>query len=342
MKRINVLVLIGVVFGGLFTGGGAVFAQWPGQEKPAQRGSGDWPGAGTDRNTGLERGKARSPARANNLLCAFDYLRAARAMSHFRRGRSGRPVCPAGGSNFGSYFSGDRRKALEDLIKQAGVRRDRIVAIEKRGFRNAAAVLCEGRNGEIKRLIIWDPKFLGELDRKAKTPWASVAVLAHEIAHHLNLDTGQQRRPTSTESRKQELYADWYSGAKLRQLGASRRQAVAVFYHMGAGGSSHPPWKQRVAAAGRGWDGSSGARTGGGGDRDPGNTRPDRSGRDTSRLPSPGRRDPYRTPQPQRRMATICMTPRGFCRSDPRRPQVPVGAPCSCVTPFGQFYGIGR
>ena len=120
-------------------------------------------------------------------------------------GRSGRPICPAGGTDYGNYFSGNRLEALEALIAQAGVRRDRVVAVEQTGFGNAAAVLCEGRNGEMKRLIIWDPQFLGDLDREAGTRWASVAILAHEIAHHLNLDTGQQRRPTSHESKEQEL-----------------------------------------------------------------------------------------------------------------------------------------
>lgn len=339
MERLELLIFFGFIACLLFSSHGTAFADWPASTKGSKGDSSGWPvfekrDGAARRTRGPTSGGSSRPG-ADNLLCAFDYLRAARAISHFRIGRSGRPICPAEKTNYGSYFSGDRLKALEDLIKQAGVRRDRIVAVEKPGFQNAAAVLCEGRNGEIKRLIIWDPEFLGELDRKTGTPWASVAVLAHEIAHHLNLDTGQQRRPKPAESRKQELFADWYAGAKLRQLGASRRQAVAVFYHMGAGGSSHPPARQRVAAAGRGWDESDG-------DRKPEYNPPDRSDRDTSRLPSQRRDDTYRTPQPQHRIATICVTPVGFCRNNPMLGRVLVGGRCACYTPVAVFRGIGR
>ena len=342
-KKVNgIPTLLGIALCISISVSGPSFAQWPGEKETTKRQSGGWPTIEADRNRDPETQRRGTPGSVNHLLCAFDYMHAARALNQFRVGRSGRPVCPAGGTNYGSYFSGDRRKALEDLIKQAGVRRDRVVAVEKPGFRNAAAVLCEAHDGEIKRLIIWDARFLAELDRKAGTSWASVAVLAHEIAHHLNLDTGQNPQSIPPhERRQQELYADLYAGAKLRQLGASKREAVAVFYHMGAGGSSHPPSERRVAAAGRGWDGSTDAGSGRGGDRKPGYNPPVGSGRYTP-PPSQRRRDSYRTPRPQRRFATICVTPRGFCRNNPMLGRVPMGARCACYTSFGVFPGIGR
>lgn len=342
MKIIGIPALLGSALCILISDIGPSFAQWPGEKETSKSRSGGWPNIEADRNRDPNAVRRGSPRSVNNLLCAFDYLQAARALNNFRIGRSGRPICPAGGTNYGSYFSGDRRKALEDLIKQAGVRRDRVVAVERPGFRNAAAVLCEAHDGEIKRLIIWDAQFLAELDRKAGTRWASVAVLAHEIAHHLNLDTGQNPRSIPPhERRQQELYADHYAGAKLRQLGATRREAVAVFHHMGAGGSSHPPSGQRVAAAGRGWDGSSGAGTGRSGDRKPGYIPPGGSGRYTP-PPSQRRRDPYRTPRPPRRFATLCVTPRGFCRINPMLGRPRVGALCACYTRYGVFPGTGR
>ena len=321
-------MLIAFVAGIVSVACGPAHAQWPGQEQTPKIGSEGWPTTNGDTESGGTHGRPG----AHNLLCAFDYLRAARAVNHFRIGRSGRPICPAGGTNYGSYFSDDRRKALEKLIAQAGVRRDRVVAVEKPGFHNAAAVLCEGGNGEMKRLIIWDPQFLGDLDRKAGTRWASVAILAHEIAHHLNLDTGQQRRPTPRESKEQELYADRYAGARLRGLGAARRDAVAVFRFMGAGGATHPPWQRRVEEAGRGWDlARSGGTEPGGGTTGPGGDR-------RSRYDRPGQRDSYRKPPPPR-MAAFCVTPAGHCRMGMR---VPVGARCICYSRFGVFPGVGR
>ena len=298
----------------------ALASEWPFQGQSSNGNEEGWPDFRDSRKTRQNE----DILGRNNVLCAFDYLGASRTLSNFRIGRSGRPICPSGGTNFGNYFSGNRRKALETLIKQAGIRRDRIVAMEKPGFRNAAAVLCEAGDGEIKRLVIWDPQFMSDLDRKAGTKWASVAVLAHEIAHHLNLDTGQNPGAIPPhERRQQELYADRYAGAKLRVLGASRREAIAVFRQMGDGGTSHPPWQRRVAAAGQGWDGSTE-------NLDPDPNRPRRGG---SNAPPPPARP---------RMATICMTQYGFCRSNPRLGQVPVGARCACYTPYGVFPGIGR
>ena len=328
MVRAKLLAPIGLVSCFLFAGHTGAFAQWPGQSETVKKDPRGWPNTQEDRAPVSDPPRTDSRSSTNNLLCAFDYRHAAGAVANFRIGRSGKPVCPAGGTDYGSYFSGDRKKALEDLIKQAGVRRDRIVAVEKPGFRNAAAVLCEARDGEIKRLVIWDPEFLGGLDRKAGTRWASVAVLAHEIAHHLNLDTGQNPRSIPPhERRQQELFADQYAGANLRRLGASRRHAVAVFYHMGAGGESHPPSQRRVAAAGRGWDGSSSAGTASGGNRLP-------------RYDTPSRRDDYSPPRPRPpRVATLCMTQAGFCGMLVRGP---VGAPCFCRTPFANFPGMAR
>ena len=226
---------------------------------------------------------------------------------------AGVPPCPRGAarsdsgrsSYFSNYFSNDRRAALLKLIKSTGVREDRILVMEKPGFRNAAAAQCAMPDGEIMQLIMWDPDFMEELDRSAGTKWASVAVLAHEIAHHANNDTGQGRLPAH-KRREQELYADRWAGQRLKSFGARRNEAVAVFAQMGEGGETHPPSRQRVAAAGEGWD------------------RAEEGGPGTGRSTGPS----TRSPPPQPRLAQFCLDGFGnpVC---PTRP-APPGALCMC------------
>ena len=220
-----------------------------GESKAPRVDSDFWPGA-SQKPTGNY-----VPPNAENFVCTFDYLSPAQIPSLMGMGPHGKPMCPSSPSNYGSYFSGDRQEALERLIEQAGVRQDRIVTMEKAGLQNAVAMLCEDYDGEVKQLVVWDPHFLGELDRKAGTNWASVAVLAHELAHHLNNDTGQNPgRIPPHERREQELYADRYAGQKLRAFGVSKDNAVAVFHHLGAGGDTHPSADERVVMAGEGWE----------------------------------------------------------------------------------------
>ena len=227
------------------------FGQWPGE--------GPLDGSATDAEGWPTIGQTPTgnyvPANAENFICTVKRLKPAEALSRLEKADSGRRKCPSDSSNYGSYFLGDRQEALEKLIQVAGVRKSRIIAIEQHNFDNAAAVLCEAYDGEVKQLVMWDPQFLEELDAQAGTKWASVAILAHELAHHLNNDTGQNPDVIPLhERREQELYADRYAGQKLQEFGVSKNDAVEVFYHLGEGGETHPPPHQRVASAGEGWD----------------------------------------------------------------------------------------
>ena len=292
----------------------SAFAQWPGQTSGSSQGdSGGWPGESKNRNY--------VPPNADKFACAFNYAKISHAMSFLEMRPSGKPLCPSGGTNLGSYFSGNRLSVLSELIKSTGVREDRIIAIEKAGFRNAAAMQCEAADGEIKQLVIWDSEYLGGLDRQAGTKWASVAVLAHELAHHHNNDTGQNPgRIPPHERREQELYADRWAGQKLGEFGASRDEAVAVFRLMGEGGETHPPSNKRVAAAGEGWDRTSGGT---------------RSGRPPEN--PPGGRGYHQPPPP--RLGYSCSTPVGVC---PMSQPIPVGQSCYCLSHMGPIYGLAR
>ena len=302
-------------------------AQWPGTKRDDGAGSstGGWPGSSGSVSPGIRH---ETRGEREHFFCTFHPQHRAvdSGLSAFSAFGAGVPPCPpgaarsdAGGGNyFATYFADDRRAALLKLIRSTGVREDRILVMEKAGFRNAAAAQCAMPDGEIKQLIMWDPRFMEELDRRAGTKWASVAVLAHEIAHHANNDTGQGRLP-SDKRREQELYADRWAGQKLRGFGASRQEAVAVFHLMGEGGESHPPSRHRVAAAGEGWDRAAGGDVGGG-----------YTGPST---PSPS---PIPQPPPQPRMAQFCLDGFGNARC-PIVNAGPPGGPCLCP---GIGYGI--
>ena len=320
MNGRGLLALI-VAIGVSVAGGMGALAQWPGEDSPANSTtagtSGTWPGGGSEPTS--QPSGAYVPPTAQTFVCTFDHASGMNAMRRLEVGPDGRPVCPSEAGNYGSYFSGSRRDALDALIADAGVRQDRIIAMEMSGFENAAAVLCTDRQGRVKQLVLWDPDFLGELDRQAGTSWASVAVLAHEMGHHLNNDTGQNPGVIPPqERREQELFADRYAGQKLRQFGASKQEAVAVFYHMGEGGDSHPPSHQRVAAAGEGWDRTSAGTPPGG--NIPGNN-------------MPGGQVPIN-------LANYCKTSYGTCMRTAMTPPTPVGASCWCPSDYGLIPGI--
>lgn len=323
MNRRYFFTAVGVLCA-LWAGNNLAFGQWPGESKAPRVDSDFWPGA-SQKPTGNY-----VPPNAENFVCTFDYLSPAQIPSLMGMGPHGKPMCPSSPSNYGSYFSGDRQEALERLIEQAGVRQDRIVTMEKAGLQNAVAMLCEDYDGEVKQLVVWDPHFLGELDRKAGTNWASVAVLAHELAHHLNNDTGQNPgRIPPHERREQELYADRYAGQKLRAFGVSKDNAVAVFHHLGAGGDTHPSADERVVMAGEGWEAGRAQ------------TVEDVPPPDDRDYPGSRKRDfdPPPPPPPPPPMATVCLTQFGICQMmTPLQP----GAPCRCFTPMGAFPGMAQ
>jgi hypothetical protein len=111
---------------------------------------------------------------------------------------------------------------------------------------NAAAVVYGG-----KRYLLYNPQFVGAVNRAGRTDWAGISILAHEMGHHLNGHTlkGGGSNPAD------ELEADEFSGFVLRKMGASLAQAQAAMAIVSDDEASptHPGRSTRLTSISEGW-----------------------------------------------------------------------------------------
>jgi hypothetical protein len=110
-----------------------------------------------------------------------------------------------------------------------------------------------------KRYILYNPEFIGWLNKATQDKWAVIALLAHEIGHHLNGHTLKKRGNSLLE-----LEADEFAGFVLNKLGASLEQSQRVMYYIAKAQRSdtHPAREDRMLAIKKGWDKAMGSVTG--------------------------------------------------------------------------------
>lgn len=100
------------------------------------------------------------------------------------------------------------------------------------------------------RYIIYDNKFLTNIKNKTRTDWASISILAHEVAHHLNGHTidGTGSRPDK------ELESDEFSGFILAKLGSSLIESQSAINSVASDyqSSTHPNKYSRLEAIKKG------------------------------------------------------------------------------------------
>lgn len=101
-----------------------------------------------------------------------------------------------------------------------------------------------------ERLIFYNVVRLQELKAMTKDYWSMIAVLAHELGHHLRLHTVIPGR-----DHEFEIEADYYAGYALRRMGSTLEQAQSAFRTIGTEDATptHPSRKERIAAVTRGW-----------------------------------------------------------------------------------------
>ena len=124
---------------------------------------------------------------------------------------------------------------------------------EQNGINNAYATIIRNQ-----RYIVYDNRFLENLDSYAGTKWASISVLAHEMGHHY-----YNHMLSSTGSNPpNELEADFFSGYVMEKLGASLQEAEAAMSKIASpqASSTHPAKADRLNAIAKGWNSASGGK----------------------------------------------------------------------------------
>ncbi len=132
---------------------------------------------------------------------------------------------------------------------------------EQNGIQNAYATISGGQ-----RWIVYDNNFLEDIDAYAKTKWASISIMAHEMGHHY-YDHVVSGRGSNVPS---EIEADAFSGYMIQKQGGTLEQALAAMSAIGSERqtATHPAKADRLTAITRGWNAAkanttaSGANTG--------------------------------------------------------------------------------
>jgi len=137
------------------------------------------------------------------------------------------------------------RDVLREITDVVGLK-PRFELMATSQVQNAAAVVYGG-----KRYLLYNPRFVSEVNRAGRTDWAGISILAHEMGHHLN---GHTLRPGGSNP-ADELEADEFSGFVLRKMGASLAQAQAGMAVVSDEQASptHPGRSTRLKAIGEGW-----------------------------------------------------------------------------------------
>src|SRR5262245_52004409 len=122
---------------------------------------------------------------------------------------------------------------------------DRII-IRASAETSAAEAFFDGT----ERLIFYNAEFVQRMARNDKNYWSMVAILAHEVGHHIRYHT-----VISGNDHKFELEADYQAGFILRRMGATLEQTTAAFKAIGtdAATSTHSARADRVQSATLGW-----------------------------------------------------------------------------------------
>lgn len=145
-------------------------------------------------------------------------------------------------SNFGSVYEA---KGYINTMLDSINWEENFTVREQNGINNAYATIMNNR-----RYIIYDNVFLESLDSYAKTKWASISVLAHEMGHHYRNHVVDSKGSTPPK----EIEADYFSGYVMAKLGASLDEAIRGMSLIASpqASSTHPGKADRLNAISKG------------------------------------------------------------------------------------------
>lgn len=156
------------------------------------------------------------------------------------------------GENYQLTNASPQIRSMLDRILSLGGLQTNYNVCSTTGMKNAVAF-----NNSDSKMIVYDSAFLNLMANRAnERHWGKVAILAHEIGHHIYRHTSRGSQ-TLKESRLDELEADQFAGLVLGHLGASLSNSKALMRVLGTkgddSGHTHPNSKKRVKAVTKGW-----------------------------------------------------------------------------------------
>ena len=152
-------------------------------------------------------------------------------------------LCLEGHVNYVSTIKG--QAIVDQILKSINIPDANFEIKTCRKINNAAAIIWNG-----KRVILYDDHYLQSLKGDADY-WFFLFVFAHEIGHHLNGHTLEEKR-SNYESRIDELECDRFAGAIIKHLGGDKKNiksALNRIPHPTSNNSSHPTFKDRLSSA---------------------------------------------------------------------------------------------
>lgn len=134
---------------------------------------------------------------------------------------------------------------LQQIMQTTGLQAD--FEIKAADVLNIQASVSRG-----KRVIHYNPEYIRWINLLTRDKWCTMALLAHEVGHHLNGHTIRK----GGSSPKVELEADEFAGFVLFKLGASLENAQKVMNYIAGieASSTHPGRMSRKQAIQRGWE----------------------------------------------------------------------------------------
>jgi hypothetical protein len=134
---------------------------------------------------------------------------------------------------------------MSEIVRVTGIKGD--FELKKADVLNIEASISHR-----KRYILYNATFINRLNSLTREKWAVMALLAHEIGHHLNGHTIKR----GGSNPDVELEADEFAGFVLQKLGATLDQSQIVMHYIARAepSKSHPSKNSRLSAIERGWN----------------------------------------------------------------------------------------